>query len=101
MIHTKLGTLKVLAIFRSERDATISGGVVVDGKMVNGSHVNIMRKEVQVGVGKVESLQTNKSDVASAPMGSECGLKIKSKTKVLVGDLLEAYTEERKERKLS
>lgn len=100
IIVTKLGTVKVLAIFRSEREATIVGGVVVDGKIQNGALLTVLRKDVEVGRGKIDSLQANKQDVAEARMGTECGLKVKSKTKVLVGDLLEAYVEERKERKL-
>src|SRR3989344_347136 len=99
VIRTTLGKIKILAIFRSEKDAQIVGGLVADGKAVLGGRVRIIRGEAEEGLGEVASLQAGKRDVPEVRAGTECGMKIKTKTAVQVGDVLEIYSEERRERK--
>lgn len=100
IIHTTLGKLKVLAVFRSESKYAIIGGRVEDGKAVKGAKVKIMRGEVEQGDGIISELQHSKQPVESVPGGSECGLKVTTKVELKEGDVLEIYKEEKKERKL-
>lgn len=101
VMRTDLGQANVLAIFRSEREFTIAGGVVTDGKILANAKVNILRVNESVGSGTVMELQSGKRITNEIRAGVEFGIKIKSKTPLVVGDSLEFYTEERKARKIS
>lgn len=101
VIRTDLGKANVLAIFRTEREFTIAGGVVTEGKLLAPSRVIIWRGEEALGEGMVSELQSGKRVVNEVRGGQEFGIKIKSKLPILVGDKLELYTEERKTRKIS
>lgn len=100
IIHTDLGKLKVLAVFRKEKQYAIIGGRVEEGKAVKGVKVKIMRNGVEAGVGEIADLQSAKQSVAEVPGGSECGLKVTTRTEIQEGDVLEIYKEEKKERRL-
>lgn len=100
IIHTTLGMLKVLAVFRKEKSYAIIGGRVEEGKAVKGAKVKVMRAGIEQGEGTVSDLQSAKQSVAEVPGGSECGLKVTTRAEIEVGDVLEIYKEEKKERKL-
>lgn len=99
-IVTELGIIKVLAIFRSEKNTSILGGRVEDGKVKPGALVRVKRNGEILGAGKIIECQTGMQKVKEVPQGTECGLEFEGKTKVEVGDVLEAYTEESKVRKI-
>ncbi len=101
VIRTDLGKANVLAVFRSERDFTIAGGAVTDGKILINSRALIFRGEESLGEGTVVELQSGKRAVGEIRAGQEFGIKVKSKTPLQVGDKLEFYTEERKARKIT
>lgn len=96
IVWTYLGKLKVKAIFRTEKDLQIVGGVVTDGKLRPGSKFRIMRVGSQIGEGKIDELQSGKRPANEIPAGSECGLKARTRTKMLVEDELEIYVEEKR-----
>lgn len=100
VIHTPLGILKVLAVFRTEKNYAIIGGRVEEGKAVKAAKAKIMRAGVEEGTGGITELQSAKQAALEVPGGSECGLKVSTKTTIEVGDTLEIYKEEKKERKL-
>jgi len=100
VLRTDHGDMKLLAIFKSDRAGQIVGGVVTEGKAVKDSMVKIMRGGVEEGEGVVVELQQNKRTVGEVGMGSECGLKVKSKVTLEVDDVLHFYREEKKSRKL-
>jgi translation initiation factor IF-2 len=100
IIHTDFGDLTVKAIFRTEREMRILGGLVTEGKVVKGASVRILREGSEEGEGTVTELQSNKTPVGEVNMGSECGLKLKTKVAVKEGDVLHFFKEEKKGRKL-
>ncbi len=100
LITTEFGNLKVLAIFRSEKNHQILGGRVESGKLVKDSKVRVKRGGEIIGLGKVTEVQSGKQVVNEIPSGSEGGLMYEGKLKVEVGDILEAYKEEKKDKKL-
>ncbi|OGH77329.1 MAG: translation initiation factor IF-2 [Candidatus Magasanikbacteria bacterium RIFOXYC2_FULL_40_16] len=100
-IVTELGRLKVLAIFRTDRGAMTLGGRVESGKIAKDALVRIKRNKEPMGEGKLVKLQAGQSEIKEVPQGTECGLRIESKTKIEVGDVLEFYTEEFKIRKMN
>ncbi|MDD5341978.1 MAG: translation initiation factor IF-2 [Patescibacteria group bacterium] len=100
IIHTTLGELKVLAVFRVKLPTIISGGRITSGKFTTGARVKIIRQGQEVGSGKIEQLQINKQGVAEAPAGREIGMKINSRQPIEVGDTIQAFSEEVKQKKL-
>ncbi|HOX60767.1 MAG TPA: translation initiation factor IF-2 [Candidatus Magasanikbacteria bacterium] len=99
-IVTELGRLKVMGIFRTEKGSMTVGGRVEAGKLKRDAFVRIMHDGVNIGVGKVVSCQSGKQDVKEIPEGSEGGLRVETKVKIMMDDVLEIYTEESKARKI-
>jgi len=99
-IVDEVGTLKVLAIFRTDKKAMTIGGRVETGKAIKGAKVRIKRKGQLMGEGVLAKLQSGKQDVKKVPQGSECGIRFEGKDKIEEGDVLEMYTEEKKVREI-
>jgi translation initiation factor IF-2 len=100
LIVTELGNFKVVAVFRSEKNKMIVGGRVELGKLLKDCKVRVKRKGEIIGVGKLTKLQTGKQEVQEIPAGTECGVEYSGKLKLEEGDVLEAYKEEKKDKKL-
>lgn len=100
LIVTELGNFKVVAVFRSEKNKMIVGGRVESGKLIKECKVRVKRKSEIIGVGKLAKLQTGKQEVQEIPAGTECGVEFSGKMKLEEGDVLEAYKEEKKDKKL-
>ena len=100
VIHTELGRLKVLAIFRQDKNAMIIGGSVSKGKILPNAKADIFRDKVKIGTGVITQLQVNKVNVNEATQGQECGLKFEGKSTIAVNDILEIYQEEVKQKKI-
>ena len=98
--HVSLGRLKVLAVFRSENNAQIVGGKVLDGVIMNESLINVRRGEEIMVSGRLSRLQAGKQDVSEVNKDQECGLRFEGKPLIQVGDILEVYREERVVEKL-
>ena len=93
-IRTDLGTLTVLALFRTEKERMIIGGRVTKGHIAIGANLDVVRGERVIGTGKLSKVQHNKIDVNEVKQDKECGLTFEGATKIKVGDLLVCYTEE-------
>jgi translation initiation factor IF-2 len=100
-IYTDLGTGEVLALFKKLEKGQIVGVKVKKGKFVPGAVVRIMRAGQVMGEGKIEALQSGKTSVKDVLAGQDCGLSFQGKTKIEVGDTLEAYQEELQARTLA
>ncbi len=98
--RTDLGRLKVLAIFKNMKKSMIVGGKVMNGKIVKGEFLEILRDKEVVGSGKLVQLQHNKEDVAEVKENFECGLTFEGSAKIEVGDTLLCYKEEEVARKI-
>ncbi len=99
IIKTITGKLQVIALFKSKKVAgdnieAVFGAKVIDGKIVNGAGVEIFRRGVSVGIGKVVELQLNKEVVKEVSKPNNAGIHYRGKSAVEMGDTLEAYTEE-------
>lgn len=100
VIRTDIGTLRILAVFRTERSQMIVGGRVAQGVLKNKVKVDIVRAGSVIGAGKIVQLQSQKHDVDSVKQGNECGLKVATTTRIQADDELHAYTEESKSREV-
>jgi len=100
IVRTDLGTVNVLAIFKTGKHDMIVGGRVNDGKIIKGASIEIKRDGEIVGKGKLEGLQQNKNVTSEVGQGNECGIVFEGNTKIKEGDMLVVYTEEEKKRTL-
>jgi translation initiation factor IF-2 len=87
----ELGKLKVLAIFRTEKGKQIIGGKVIEGRIENGSMIDVYRNKEFVGEGKLTKLQAGKQNVPVADKDEECGLQYEGSAIVLEGDVLSFF----------
>lgn len=85
------GTLKVLKIFSKVKDKQILGGLVESGALKNGAQVKIMRREAEIGTGKIRELQAQKVKMDEVGMGKECGLMLEAKIEIVPGDRLQTF----------
>jgi translation initiation factor IF-2 len=99
-IVTELGRIKVLAVFRTDKNAMTVGGRVETGKVFKDSLVRIQRGGLEVGIGKISQIKLGQQDLKEAVEGTECGLRFEGKVKIEVGDMIDVYKEETKEKTL-
>ncbi len=91
-VEEEKGKVKVLKIFSKNKDKQIIGGRVEEGKISVGDDVKILRREAEIGKGKVRELQQAKSKTSEILEGSEFGTMIESKMEIAPGDYLRPYS---------
>ncbi len=89
------GHAEVVQTFKAGKNIVIAGCRVTDGKIVRSSQARIMRKNEKVFDGKIASLRRGKDDVREVSGGYECGIVFEDYTDFEVGDIVEAYSQER------
>lgn len=99
-VYTELGTVEVLALFGKTDKGSVIGGRVLKGSIEVGATARVLRGDQVIAEGKIESLQSGKTSIRDVQQGAECGISFIGKAKFEVGDRLEVYLEETKERKL-
>ena len=87
------GHAEVRQVFRVPRAGQIAGCYVTDGS-VRRTSARILRDNVVVFEGKIDSLRRFKDDVSEVKQGFECGLSLERFQDVKTGDVIEAYTTE-------
>jgi translation initiation factor IF-2 len=86
------GQAEVRDTFPMPRGAgTIAGCVVVDGKLVRGGMVRVIREGVVIHEGDLTSLRRFKDDVKEVTKGFDCGVVLNGYTDVKVGDVIETF----------
>lgn len=90
-ILVELGLAKILAVFSKNKDKQIIGGKVQKGTITVGSEVKIIRREAEIGSGKVRELQQQKVRAQEVNEGYEFGALVESKIEIVVGDRLQAF----------
>ena len=90
-----MGEVKVLSIFRTEKNRQIVGGKIIDGEARQGALLEIYRQEEKIGRGKVIELQKDKKKVKQVVKGSECGILYEGEKKIEEGDILKIYIKEK------
>lgn len=89
-IEEMTGRAKVLAVFSKEKDRQVLGGKVETGEMESGNEVRIIRRDSEIGRGKIRELQEKKVRTSSVAEGHEFGMMVESKLEIAVGDRIEA-----------
>lgn len=86
-----VGMVAVREVFRSSKFGTIAGCMVIDGMIKRGNLLRILRDNIVIHQGELESLRRFKDDVQEVRQGMECGIGIKNYNDIKVSDQIEAY----------
>ncbi|PKO42557.1 MAG: translation initiation factor IF-2 [Betaproteobacteria bacterium HGW-Betaproteobacteria-22] len=86
-----IGTVEVREVFRISKVGAIAGCYVQDGMIKRNSKVRVLRSNVIVHTGELDSLKRFKDDVKEVKNNFECGLSLKGYNDIEVGDILEVY----------
>ncbi len=86
-----LGRAEVRETFKVSRLGTIAGCYVLDGKITRDSGVRVIRDNVVIHEGKINSLKRFKEDVKEVGEGFECGLMVEKFNDIKEGDVLESF----------
>ncbi|KFJ90157.1 translation initiation factor IF-2 [Pseudomonas sp. 1-7] len=86
-----LGTAEVRDVFRSPKFGAVAGCMVIEGTVFRNRPIRVLREDVVIFEGELESLRRFKDDVAEVRNGMECGIAVKSYNDVKVGDKIEVF----------
>ena len=86
-----LGRVEVTTLFNIHKVGKVAGGLVLDGKVVMGSHARLLRDNVVIYDGRISSLKRFKEDTKDCVQGLECGIRIENFNDVKLGDIIESY----------
>jgi len=86
-----LGRAEIRDTFVVSKVGTIAGCYVVDGKIVRGASVRLVRDNVVVWEGRMSSLKRFKDDVREVANNYECGIGLENYNDVKIGDVIEAF----------
>src|SRR5947209_7338202 len=89
------GHAEVVQIFKAGKNTVIAGSRVTDGKITRSAQARILRKNEKVYDGKIASLRRGKDDVREVASGYECGIVLEDFTEFELGDIIEAFAQER------
>ncbi len=85
------GVAEVRDVFRSPKFGAIAGCMVVEGTLYRNNPIRVLRDNVVIYEGELESLRRFKDDVGEVRNGMECGIGVKNYNDVKVGDKIEVY----------
>ena len=86
-----LGTAQVRDVFRSSKFGAVAGCMVIEGTLYRNRPIRVLRDDVVVFEGELESLRRFKDDVPEVRNGMECGIAVKSYNDVKEGDKIEVF----------
>ncbi|GLX13431.1 MULTISPECIES: translation initiation factor IF-2 [Pseudomonadaceae] len=86
-----LGIAEVRDVFRSPKFGAVAGCMVVEGTVYRNRPIRVLRDDVVIFEGELESLRRFKDDMAEVRNGMECGIAVKSYNDVKVGDKIEVF----------
>ena len=87
-----LGVAEVRDVFRSSKFGAVAGCKVVEGTLYRNKPIRVLRDDVVVFQGELESLRRFKDDVNEVNAGIECGIAVKSYNDVKEGDKIEVFS---------
>jgi translation initiation factor IF-2 len=85
------GLVEIREVFRISKVGAIAGCYVLDGVIKRNSKVRVLRGDVVIHTGELDSLKRFKDDVKEVKSNFECGLSLKNFNDIEVGDMLEVF----------
>jgi translation initiation factor IF-2 len=89
------GRALVREVFRISKVGTVAGCMIDDGSVTRHSDVRLLRDNVVIHTGKIESLKRFKNDASEVKAGFECGISLANYNDIKPGDVIEAFVTER------
>jgi translation initiation factor IF-2 len=89
--ESMIGTVEIREVFRISKVGAIAGCYVQDGMIKRNSRVRVLRANVIIHTGELDSLKRFKDDVKEVKNNFECGLSLKNYNDIEIGDILEVY----------
>ena len=89
--ETPVGLVEVRDVFKAPKIGAIAGSYVVDGAIKRNLPVRVLRDNIVIFEGAIDSLRRFKDDVNEVKSGLECGIGIKNYNDVKVGDQIEVF----------
>jgi len=86
-----LGLVEIRQIYRISKVGTVAGCMVLEGVVKRGSRIRLLRDQVVLLDGELDTLKRFKDDVREVKAGFECGLSLKNYNDIKEGDQLEIY----------
>ncbi|MFJ7886192.1 translation initiation factor IF-2 [Pseudomonas sp. NPDC096917] len=86
-----LGIAEVRDVFRSPKFGAIAGCMVLEGVVHRNRPIRVLREDIVIFEGELESLRRFKDDASEVRAGMECGIGVKSYNDVKVGDKIEVF----------
>lgn len=90
--ETIVGLAEVRDVFRSSKFGTVAGCIVADGYVRRNNPIRVLRNNVVIFEGGLESLRRFKDDVNEVRAGTECGIGVKNYNDVQAGDQIECFS---------
>ncbi|MGZ5747432.1 MAG: translation initiation factor IF-2 [Caldimonas sp.] len=86
-----IGTAEIRTVFVASKIGTVAGSMVTAGLVRRGARFRLLRDNVVIYTGEVESVRRMKDDVREVAAGFECGIKLKNYNDIKEGDQLEFF----------
>lgn len=86
-----VGLAEVRDVFRSSKFGAIAGSMVIEGVVKRSNPIRVLRDNVVIYEGELESLRRHKDDVNEVKAGTECGIGVKNYNDVKDGDQIEVF----------
>ena len=86
-----IGIAEVLEVFSSPKFGQVAGCMVEEGSIFKNKPVRVLRDDVVIHQGELDSLRRFKDDVAEVKSGTECGVGIKNYKDIRPGDMVEVF----------
>ena len=86
-----LGTAEVKDLFKSPKFGLIAGSIVIEGTIKRNKPIRVLRDDIVIFEGELDSLKRFKDDANEVPMGTECGIGVSNYKDVQVGDKIEVF----------
>jgi len=96
-----LGTALVQDTFKSPKFGLIAGSIVIEGTIKVNKFVRVIRDEIVIFEGLLDSLRRFKDDASEVASGTECGIGIENYSDIKVDDKIEVFDKKEVKRKLS
>jgi translation initiation factor IF-2 len=86
-----IGTAEIRTVFVASKIGTVAGCMVTNGHVTRSAHFRLLRDNVVIYTGELDSLKRMKDDVKEVKEGFECGIKLKNYNDIKEGDILELF----------
>ncbi|WP_280191546.1 translation initiation factor IF-2 [Delftia sp. PS-11] len=86
-----IGMAEIRTVFVASKIGTVAGSYITQGQVTRNAHFRLLRENVVIYTGEIESLKRMKDDVKEVKEGFECGIKLKNYNDIREGDVLEVF----------